>query len=155
MKRLPVLGLLALLALPPCSARAEEAPVVRKPSLIFTEQEVIAIEKAVNAFDKAQGVIGTPDNEASGSGGTEELPAVTQPNVSVSAVMDFGNGDWTVWANGYRIRPGHQAPGFTVVAVKDDLVDIVIPGDQEARVRLKSNQTWRARHRDVVEGSGH
>ena len=155
MKRFFALALIALLGIPPVAGRAEEAPVTRKPSLIFTEQEVIAIEKAVNAFDKAQGVVGIPDNESSGGGGTEELPAVTQPNVSVSGVMDFGNGDWTVWANGYRIRPGHQAPGFTVVAVKDDVVDIVVPGDQEARIRLKSNQTWRARHRDVVEGPGH
>lgn len=131
-------------------AFAEEPPAGRKPSLIFTESELSTVEKALAAYDKISGNGAAAESET--PGGPDEMPATTQTNVTVSAVMDFGGGNWTVWANGYRIQPGHQAPGFTVVNVKDDMVDIVVPGEQEARVRLKPHQTWRARHRDVVEG---
>ncbi|HIJ63640.1 MAG TPA: hypothetical protein HPQ04_13175 [Rhodospirillaceae bacterium] len=150
---LAALPIAVFLALLPWLADAEEAPpVARKPSLLFTEGEVGAIEKGQTIFDRLNGNPSAADSEAPSAAGTEETPLSTQPNVTVSAVMDFGNGDWTVWANGYRIRPGHQAPGFTVIAVRHDVVDILVPGEQEAHLRLKANQTWRSRHRDIVEG---
>lgn len=145
----PFLMALALACLPGFVA-AEEAPAGRKPSLIFSDIEMSAVEKALSAYDKISGNSGPSESET--PGGPDEMPPTSQPNVTVSAVMDFGDGNWTVWANGYRIRPGHQAPGFTVVGVKNDVVDIVVPGEQETRLRLKANQTWRARHRDVIEG---
>ena len=148
--RSPAAFLMVMLACLPAAVAAEEAPAGRKPSLIFTDSEMSAVEKALAAYDKISGVSGA--NESETSGAPDEIPATNQPNVTVSAVMDLGDGNWTVWANGYRIRPGHQAPGFTVVGVKNDMVDIVVPGEQEARLRLKPNQTWRARHHDVVEG---
>ena len=156
MKSSAALTIAVLLTLLPWPAAAQEAPpVARKPSLLFTDAEMIAVEKGLAAFDRLSGNASSAaaDSETTpGAAGPEELPVSTQSNVTVSAVMDFGNGDWTVWANGYRIRPGHQAPGFTVVAVRHDVVDILVPGEQEAHLRLKANQTWRARHRDIVEG---
>ena len=79
-------------------------------------------------------------------------PVTRQPNVYVSAILDFQDGRWTVWANGYRITAQAQAPDFTVVRVKENAADIVVPGADGAKFRLYPYQTWVASHHDIVEG---
>lgn len=74
------------------------------------------------------------------------------PNIYVSAVLDFGAGDWTVWANGLRVTPDQQSPLFKVVAVHGNTVEISVTSDGGRRIALQPYQTWRSRQRDVVEG---
>ncbi len=116
------------------------------PSLMFTPAEVAAIRRALSHI---------PLNPVSSvqAGAGSGPPAVrTQSNIFVSGVGDSGDGQWTVWANGYRISPDHQAPDFTVVSVRDETVEIVVTGQQPAHFRLHPHQTWRAEHHDIIEG---
>ncbi len=74
------------------------------------------------------------------------------PNVYVSAILDFGDGNWTVWANGLRVTPDHQSPLFRVSSVRNNAAEIVVPGEDGGRFVLQPYQTWRSRQKDVVEG---
>ena len=116
------------------------------PSLMFTPAEVAAMLKALTPSTETGEA--SPDAQAAEPG----TVAPRVPNVFVSAVADFGDGQWTVWANGYRIAPDRQPPGFHVVSVQDNMVEIVVSGEQAAHFRLRPYQTWRAGHPDIVEG---
>jgi hypothetical protein len=74
------------------------------------------------------------------------------PNIYVSAVLDFGGGQWTVWANGLRVTPTRQPPMFKVVSVSGNTVEIVPRAQPSTHIRLQPYQTWRSREGDVVEG---
>ncbi len=134
------LRLLPGLALFPALLMAEEAPT--RTSLLFTPAESAAIGKALSE-------VGRPQLAAPTS--TEPNRPVI-PNIYLSAIAEFGPGHWTVWANGYRIAPGHQPPGFEIVAVHDDRVDIAVASDPPARFSLQPHQTWLSRSNSVVEG---
>ena len=122
---------------PPQAAPAAEP--LPDASLLFSPAEVVAIRRALNHTATAA------DEQAS-------VVVTTVPNIHVSAIADLGDGHWTVWANGWRITPGHQPPGFQVVSVHDDEVDLIVDDGPGVRVRLHPSQTWRAAYHDVVEG---
>ena len=122
-------------------ARSQESAPARS-SLLFSTGEVAEIQRALSEVGKTV----TPVQ-------AEADAAAPIPNVYVSAVAQYGRGRWTVWANGYRIAPGRQAPEFTVLAVlDDDRVVISVPGDRPARFTLQPHQTWLAASDSVVEG---
>ena len=131
---LPALALFPILA-------AAEAPM--RASLLFTPAEIAALTKALSD-------VGRPQLVLSGSAAESGKPVI--PNVYLSAVAEFSPGHWTVWANGYRIVPGHEAPGFKIVAVQDDRVEIAVDSDPPAHFSLQPHQTWLARSNSVVEG---
>lgn len=113
-------------------------------SLLFNAEEVASIRRALT-------------NQSEGGPATETGKALIgerggETNIFVSALVDLGNGQWTVWANGYRISPDHQAPGFRVVSVKQNDVEIVTQGSDPVRFHLRPFQTWRAARHDIVEG---
>ncbi len=132
---------------PPLSApsQSDEAPPER--SLLFGPDEVTAVRKAIAALTGASAPEGGQVNSD-----VAEAAKLVAPNIFLSAVVDLGNGQWTVWANGYRINPGHQPPGFRVISVKENTVEIIAEGEQIARFRLHPYQTWRAAQHDIVEG---
>jgi hypothetical protein len=116
---------------------------------MFFDSDVAAIESARQGGPPPAIAEAAPSEAPEAEG----LPLMSRlPNVYVSAVVDVGDGRWTVWANGYRITPGHQPPRFNVLSVADGTVEIAVPGDDPARFRLHANQTWRSRQRDIVEG---
>jgi hypothetical protein len=148
--------LLLLIALGPTRAQQLPAPTPSgdassvsqsEPSLLFTANEVAAVRRAIAALKG----VGT-EEAAQAKGALNAAPKPKESNIFLSALVDFGDGQWTVWANGYRISPGHQPPGFRVVAVKENTVEIVTEGEQPARFQLRPYQTWRAAHHDIVEG---
>jgi len=138
-----------------CAAGAGEAQTgpgaapahsAEKRTLMYTAEELAQITAAINEANrpKTMAVVQAAT--------TEDNAPPPIPNIYVSAVADFGDGHWTVWANGYRIGPGRQAPGFQVVAVQDDQVDIVVQADPPAHIVLRPHQTWMAQSNGVVEG---
>jgi hypothetical protein len=139
--RLLVLALLVL-SMP---AVAQETPAQAKRSLMFTAPEMAKILGAINDVNKPRSAAQAPAVP-----GQPAKPAL--PNIYVSAVADYGSGRWTVWANGLRIAPGRKAPGFRIVAVRDDRVEILVDGDPPERVVLRPHQTWLSASDDIVEG---
>ncbi len=137
----------------PATAAEPEAhqpsPPQTSRSLMFSDAEVDAVAKALAALEKVRetGIAAEADQAPA-----EQPQKSRVPNIYVSAILDLGDGNWTVWANGYRINARQQAPEFKVVAVKDNLAEIVVDGDQPARFRLHADQTWRSAHHDIVEG---
>jgi hypothetical protein len=125
-------------------------PAERPPerSLLLDGPEVAAIRKALAV------AAATAAAAASGQAGEVQIVVPKEPpfNIYVSAILDPGDGRWTVWANGYRIDPKHQPTGFRVLAVHDNAVEIVAEGDEPIRLQLRPFQTWRAHQRDIVEG---
>lgn len=134
---------LALLALA-MPAAAQEAPAQAKRSLMFTAQEMARIAGAISDVNKPRAAVQVLEP------GKPARPVL--PNIYVSAVADYGSGHWTVWANGLRIAPGHKAPGFQIVAVRDDRVEILVEGDPQERIVLRPHQTWLSESNDIVEG---
>lgn len=120
------------------ASAAQEQP----KSLLFNAGEAEAVRRAWADFERMN-LTGKP---------VEEGPAPQGSNIYVSGIVDFGEGHWTVWANGYRISPTRQAPLFTVLAVKDDFAEIQVPGDKPERILLRPYQTWLVRSHNVVEG---
>ncbi len=127
-------------------AHADDAPPApSNRSLLFNSADASAIARAIGDYERSKkvGVPVVADDQA---------PPPAVPNIFVSALAYYGEGEWTVWANGYKIVPGRQAPDFSVVSVSADKVEIVVAGDSPARFTLQPYQTWRSRSRDVVEG---
>lgn len=120
------------------------------PSMMFTASQVKSILKAIADHEHPPAVEAAAPAKAAEAAEAAAAPRV--PNVYVSAVVDFGGGEWTVWANGQRVTPGHQAAAFQVLAVRGNSVDIEVPGEGGGRFRLEPYQTWRARDHSVVEG---
>jgi hypothetical protein len=129
------------------AAAQQPAPQQVEPSLMFTPDEVNAIRKAL---------VPQPVEEASqGGGGTDATAAkgkAKSPNIYVSAILDLGEGQWTVWANGQRITQDRQLPQFRILSVKQNAVEIVLPVDPPTKFSLHPYQTWRVDHHDIVEG---
>jgi len=128
----------------PASAQ-EDVPLPR--SLLFNETEATAVTRAILDFERMK-VTGTASVEETTIG----APPPALPNVFVSALASYGEGRWTVWANGYRVTPGHQPPDFTVISVNDDKAEIAVGGSTPAHFMLHPYQTWRSRSNDIVEG---
>ena len=124
-------------------ADAAPPPSAAKP-LLFSPEETASLEKAVADYERLE-TTGQKSEEAA-------APPSATPNIFVTAIADYGEGQWTVWANGYKISPGRQPPDFSVLGVKTDQAEIMVPGEQPVRFTLHSYQTWRARSKDIVEG---
>lgn len=128
---------------PPVQSGDASVPTEMGRSLLFSPDEVVAVRNAIAALTGAS----TPD--------VNNVPVEAKhalPNIYLSALVDFGDDQWTVWANGYRISPQHPAPGFRIVSVKENKVEIVTEGEQPVRFELHPYQTWRAAQHDIVEG---
>ncbi len=122
-------------------------------SVMFTPAELAQIAKAVEDHLHPRAVEIAKASAAAASLAAQTAIAKPHvPNIYVSAVLDFGGGDWTVWANGLKVTPGRQSPLFRVTSVSGNSVDIEVPSEAGLRVRLQPNQTWRSREHDVVEG---
>lgn len=155
-RRLPSVLIGFAIGLVPAVLGAEEpqagaVPAAREsPSggrtLLFSADEAAAIRRALAGQVAAESPVQPEQGEASGT------VRPTASNIFVSGLVDLGDGQWTVWANGYRISPEHQAPGFRVVSVRKDEVEIVVDGESPARFHLHPYQTWRVGQRDIVEG---
>ena len=135
------------------NAGSPKAPLV---SIMFTPDEVAAIGKAIDArlHPPAAEVAARANKSAAAVAmvaAEAEAARPHVPNIYVSAVVDFGGGDWTVWANGLKFTPDRQSPLFQIKSVSGNSVDIAVPSES-VRVRLQPNQTWRSRENDVVEG---
>ncbi len=131
------------------------APTPPKPpfSVLFAPDEFQAINQAFADHDHPSAAqLASQRQAAAIVAATVEAQQPRIPNIYVSAVLDFGGGDWTVWANGLRITPDQQSPLFKVVAVRGNTVDISVTSDGGTRIALQPYQTWRSRQRDVVEG---
>ena len=130
-------------------AVAQDAKAPPPPrTAMFTSAEVAQILSAISDASKPHSNLAT----SAVSGDTIEPIKPIIPNIYLSAVADYGAGHWTVWANGQRIMPGRQTPGFQIVAVRDDRVDILVEGDTPAHITLRPHQTWLSVSKDVVEG---
>lgn len=137
--------LAAFVALLAVQAIAQDAPPPSaNRSLMFTPEEVAHITGAIADVNRPR--VETRVDDETGPA----KPVL--PNIYVSAVADYGAGQWTVWANGMRISPGRKAPGFQVVGVKDDRVEILVEADSPMRILLRPHQTWLAASNNVVEG---
>jgi len=113
-------------------------------SLLFSPEEAAEVSKAIADYERL---------ETTGQKSEDIVaPPPSVPNIYVTAIADYGDGLWTVWANGYRISPNRQPPGFTVTGVSQDRAEISVPGEQPIRLSLRVAQTWRARSKDIVEG---
>ena len=148
MKKLRSLLFLSALAASVVHAQSPEpdaapAQITKRSSLLFTAGEVAALQKALSDATRPASQLKTENSAAS-------APSI--PNVYVSAVAQFGPNQWTVWANGYRIVPGRQPQEFQVLSVRDDNVEIAVPGDRPARFVLKPHQTWLGQSDSIVEG---
>ncbi|WP_199175496.1 hypothetical protein [Telmatospirillum siberiense] len=133
----------------PGPAHAQQSPPPGEPgaggrTLLFSAEEAAAIRRALAGQSEGGASADMEKAVSAGKGGAA--------NIFVSALVDLGNGQWTVWANGYRISPDHQPPGFRVISVKENDVEIVTLGDEPARFHLRPFQTWRAARHDIVEG---
>lgn len=135
------------------AADAAKSPKPPYPLLFLWPEESAAIDQAISERDHP------PATEVRAKAQAQEEAAAAAynsgphlPNVYVSAILDFGDGDWTVWANGLRVTPAQQSPLFHIVAVRGNAVDIVVPGAEGGRFVLQPFQTWRSRQKDVVEG---
>ena len=137
------MGVIPVLLLGAAMAQAEDKAPLK--SLLFDPAEVATLTKAIADYERSK-IAGAPVIE------DKEAPPPSVPNIYLSGMAYFGQGQWTVWANGYRIAPNRQAPNFTVVAVNDSEVEIAVGGSDPARFKLRPYQTWRSRSRDVVEG---
>ena len=127
-------------------APAASAPV---SSIMLWPADLAAIQKAIN--DHEHPPAAEIEALAHAAAAVESLRP-RKPNIYVSAVLDFGDGHWTVWANGLRITPNRQSPLFRIVGVHGDAVDIFVPGEGGGRFVLRPYQTWLSRRQDVVEG---
>ena len=136
-------------ATPEVSAASPQPPPPL--SLMFSADEINKVKAAI-AYRERLIAEGGGGVAVEGEAGAAETVVARHPNIYVSAVLDLGGGRWTVWANGMRITPDSQSPLFSVVGVKDNAVDIFVPGDDGGRFRLHPYETWRARQRDVVPG---
>lgn len=112
-------------------------------SILFSGAEEIAVKKAILDYERMK---------VTGSSVEEAVATPDIPNIFVSALAYYGEGQWTVWANGYRVTPQRQPPGFTVVEVDENKAEIAVGGAKPARFFLRPYQTWRSRTNDVVEG---
>ena len=138
-----MLQAILLLSAAAALGQSPETLPASRPSLLFTPAEVAALRQAF--ADAAK-----PRTQLQAEAPTAAGPAL--PNIYVSAVAEFGSGQWTVWANGYRIVPGRQPPDFQVLSVRDDSVEIVFPGTPPSRFVLHPHQTWLGRSDSIVEG---
>ncbi len=132
----------------------QDASYGTNDSVMFSDSEFFAIKKAIADHDHP---IVKQHEEIAAQATAEKEESIEAarrkvPNVYLSAVMDFGGGDWTVWANGLRVTPDHQPALFQVVGVRGNAVDFVVPGDGGDKFELQPYQTWRSQQRDVVEG---
>lgn len=122
-------------------------------SVMFSAEDMKAINQAFGDHARPSAREASPQAQAA-----QVLSAVVEakrsrgPNIYVSAVLDFGGGNWTVWANGLRVTPDQQPPLFRVLSVHGDTVEIAVAGESETRIVLQPYQTWRSSQRDVVEG---
>lgn len=140
------LALTVLAAMAPVLCGAQEPNDFSwQNSLLFYEGDAHALSQAIRDFDRMR-VTGAVVEEKQ----AEAPPDV--PNIFVSALAYYGEGDWTVWANGYRVTPTRQPPQFSVIAVNADKAEIAVGGSKPARFFLRPSQTWRSRTNDVVEG---
>jgi len=130
-------------ALMACSAVAGAGEVSVGNSILFNDADEFALKRAILDYERMR---------VTGSSVEEAVATPDSPNIFVSALAYYGEGQWTVWANGYRVTPGHQAPGFTVVAVSEETAEIAVGGGKPAHFALRPYQTWRSRTNDVVEG---
>ncbi len=129
------------------------APKIPFPALFFWPDETASIAKAIEEHDHPPASeLAAKAQALAAEQAAMDILRPRLPNVYVSAILDFGNGDWTVWANGLRVTPNSQSPLFRIVAVRGNSVDIVVPGDDGGRFVLQPYQTWRSRQKDVVEG---
>ena len=146
MGRLARLTVALLLAASAARLPAAEPPLAPAPapgkSLLFAPADASAISKAIADFErtKTTGVV------------AEDVRPPDVPNIYVSALAYYGEGEWTVWANGYRIVPNRQPPDFTVISVTQDSAEISVSGSHPARFVLHPYQTWLSQSDDVVEG---
>ncbi len=113
-------------------------------SLLFPEADAAALAKAIADYNRMKNTGVVAEESAA--------PPPDVPNIYVSGLAYYGDGAWTVWANGYRIVPGRQAPDFSVVSVSEDAAEITVGGSKPARFVLHPYQTWLARSNDIVEG---
>ena len=135
------------------AAEAPKPPKPPYPSLFLWPDEVAAINHAIEDRDHPPaGEIAAKAHEEAQKAAATDASKPHLPNVYVSAILDFGDGNWTVWANGLRVTPNSQSPLFHIVAVRGNSVDIMVPGDGGGRFVLQPYQTWRSRQKDVVEG---
>jgi len=152
MGRMPVraagpLLFMLLASMAPVRLPAAEPPqggVPSSKSFMFNSQEAGELAKALADFERMKSTGNAVEETAA--------PPPDVPNIYVSALAYYGEGQWTVWANGYRIVPGKQAPNFSVVSVNEDRAEIAVGGTKPARFMLHPYQTWRARYNDIVEG---
>lgn len=143
----------AVPAATPAAAPASPPAAPSSPpfSVMFTPEEIKAIDQAFFDRDHPLSAQASAQTQATVTAAAEALrPRI--PNIYVSAVLDFGGGEWTVWANGLRVTPDQQSPLFKVVSVRGNTVDISVTSDGGTRISLQPYQTWRSRQRDVVEG---
>jgi len=137
----------------PPATNATAPAVAPVASLMFTPQEVQAIDKAfADHLHPPAEQVAAQVNAAALQQAQIEAARPRVPNIYVSAVLDFGGGEWTVWANGLKLTPTHQSPLFHVVSVSGNTVEIVPIAQPSTHIRLQPYQTWRARQGDVVEG---
>jgi len=125
-------------------AGAAEVAVPPSKSLLFSPEDAAAIAKAIADYERLE-TTGQKSEDTN-------VPPPSVPNIYVTGIADYGDGLWTVWANGYRISPNRQPPGFKVVGVTADRAEISVAGEQPVLLKLRVAQTWRARSKDIVEG---
>jgi len=137
----------------PASPATTMTPARPVTSLMFTPDEVQAINKAIaDHLHPPAEMVEAKAQAVAAEAAVAEARKPRVPNIYVSAVVDFGGGDWTVWANGLKVTPDRQPPLFRVVAVDGNTVDIVPRSAPGTHVHLHPYQTWRSRQGDVVEG---
>lgn len=142
---LPVLVTLAILWAAASAVAQQPAASDGDRSLLFSMEEVAMIRKA-----QADQAAGGGSLEAADSASALHLPVLR--NVFVSAVVDFGHGQWVAWINDSRITPDHPSSEFQVLSVKENEVEIALPSEQGVRFRLRPNQTLLVHNHQIVEG---
>ena len=152
---------------PPAAAEPEPAapdPVARyleryrqlPPSLMFTEDEATRIREAMAKRPASSGhesAAATADEPVPDQD-KDKPPPKLDTNLTLSGIMFFGANDWTVWINGIPHHPDTKPPGFDIVAVTPDHVDLAVPWGIQGKqaVRMEPNQTFVATLGQVVEG---
>lgn len=127
-----------------------------RSSLFFSDVEIEMIEKAILDETKTVTMTMTAAPVAVIAPPVKTVALVYgPPEVYLSAIVYFGPKSWNFWLNDNRITPESPMALVDVISVSHNAIEIalqVVSDRPPILVRLKPNQTYVARSREVIEG---
>ncbi len=169
-----LLGVALLLPVAPAAAPESSDIPLAPPSLLLSDADLQAIMEARYGGDEEEEVeeaeiveevvVIEPEPVAAEPVIPETVPPPIRTKVRpvgpatlyLSAIIYIGPETWTIWLNGVRVTPDMRIVGIDIVSVGRDAVRLkmrVLTNRPPVSVRLRSNQTFVAATREVIEGA--